>query len=66
MRSAKNVIITMSIDELRAVLEKAENQNKYHDMSHTIMIGTDNNGSAYIELLSQYPECNSSILLKRS
>ncbi len=55
----------MSIDELRTVLEKAENQNKYHGMSHTIMIGTDSHGSAYIELLSQYAECNSTILLKR-
>ena len=65
MRNCKNVIITMSIDELRKVLEKAENQNKYHGMSHTIMIGTDSRGCAYIELLSNYQECNSSILLKR-
>ena len=65
MRDTTNVIITMSIDELRTVLEKAENQNKYHGMSHTIMIGTDSNGSAYIELLSQYAECNSITLLKR-
>jgi hypothetical protein len=65
MRNTTNVIITMSIDELRTVLEKAENQNKYHGMSHTIMIGTDSHGSAYIELLSQYAECNSTILLKR-
>ena len=65
MRNTTNVIITMSIDEMRAALEKAENLNKYHDMSHTITIGTDHNGSAYIELLSQYAECNSAILLKR-
>lgn len=65
MRNTTNVIITMSIDELRAVLEKAENQNKYHGMSHTIMIGTDRTGSAYIELLSNYAECNSITLLKR-
>ncbi len=55
----------MSIDELRQVLEKAENQNKRHDMSQTIMVGTDSNGSAYIELLSNYQEGNSAILLKR-
>lgn len=65
MRYCKNVIITMSIDELRQVLEKAENQNKRHDMSQTIMVGTDSNGSAYIELLSNYQEGNSAILLKR-
>jgi hypothetical protein len=61
----KKTIITMSITELQQVLAKAEHANKYDGFSHTIRIFTEDNGSAEIELLSCYAECNGKTLLRR-
>lgn len=58
-------LLAMSIDELKEVLERAENGNKYHGYSHTVVVSQSGNGAVYVELLSNYAECNSLTLLAR-